>query len=103
MYICKHEVELDIQQDFGTSKKEWLYQVKIRQAVEICVLEEAFSNSCWEQMQLQPPSILAIAWARPKSTAATNPNMKAWWLGSLHSNIHTLKCFTCLLKTTMGG
>lgn len=74
------------------------YHVKMRQAIESCLLGEVFWSSSWEQRQLQPPSKLAITWARDKSIAAPNPSMKALWLGSLHSNIHNLKCLTCLCK-----
>lgn len=62
--------------------------------MEICLFGGDFSSSSWEQMQLQPPSKLAIIWANPKSPAAPNPNLKACSLGSLHSNIHNRRCFT---------
>ena len=81
-----------------TIMEEIYYQVKIRQTTESCLLEEAFSNSCWEQTQLQPPNKLAIICDSPNSTAAPNPNMNASWLGCLHSNIHTFKCLTCFVQ-----
>lgn len=71
------------------------HQVKKRQASESCLLGEAFWSSSWEQMQLQPPSKFAMTWARPRSVAAAKPSLKAWLLGSLHSNINSLRCFTC--------
>jgi hypothetical protein len=69
----------------------------MRQAIESCLLDEDFWSS-WEQRQLHPPSKLATTWAKAKSTVAPKPSMKALWLGSLHSNIHNLKCLTWLCK-----
>jgi len=60
-----------------TVEAEIYYQVKIRQTTESCLWEEAFSNSCCEQTQLQPPNKLAITCDSPNSTAAPNPNMNA--------------------------
>lgn len=70
----------------------------MRHARESCLLGGDFWISSWEQMQLQPPSRLAIMWANPSSPAAPNPSLKACSLGSLHSNIHSRSCLTCTQK-----
>jgi len=77
------------------------YHVKMREAMESCLLGEALSASDWEQRQLKPPTKLSIRWANAKSSAAPNPSMKALWLGSLHSNIHNLKCLTCSIGSNL--
>lgn len=70
------------------------YQVKMRQTIDNCLLGEAFWTSSVVQT-LQPPSKLARTWAMPRRLAAANPITNASWLGSLHSNIHSFKCFSC--------
>lgn len=70
------------------------YQVKMRQTMDNCLLGEAFWTSSVVQT-LQPPSKLARTWAMPRRLAAANPITYASWLGSLHSNIHSFKCFSC--------
>lgn len=77
------------------SEDETTYQAKMRENTASCLLAEAFAISSLDQKQTHPPSKLAITWARARSTAAANPRLKALWLGSLHSKIHSLKCFTC--------
>lgn len=66
----------------------------MRQTIDNCLLGEAFWTSSVVQT-LQPPSKLARTWAMPRRLAAANPITYASWLGSLHSNIHSFKCFSC--------
>lgn len=80
-----------------------MYQEKMREATASCLLAVALSRSSLDQMQMQPPSRFPIAWATARRMAAANPNLKAWQLGSRHSNIHTFKCFTCSIHNGTGN
>lgn len=79
-----------------------MYQEKMREATASCLLAVAVSKSSLDQMQTQPPSRFPTAWATARRTAAATPNLKASWLGSRHSNIHTFKCFTCISMIELG-
>ena len=77
-----------------------MIQVKKRHANESCLLGEALCNSCWEQTHMHPPSRLARTWDRVNRAAAPKASLKASWLGSLHSNIQSLKCLTLFCATS---
>jgi hypothetical protein len=72
------------------------YHEKRKHATDSCLWGEALWSSSWEQMHMHPPRKLAITWARTRIPAAANPSLKASSLGSLHSNIQSLRCLTCI-------
>jgi len=77
-------------------KRYWTtYQEKMRKATDNCLLAVADLYWSLDQTQMQPPSKLAIIWARDKRIRAASPNWKAWWLGYLQSNIHIFIGFSC--------
>lgn len=78
----------------NSKRGRYIYQEKTRQTTESCLLGEAFWKSSWLQMHMQPPSKFERMWAKARRAAAANPSLKASSLGSLHSNIHSLKCLT---------
>lgn len=76
--------------------KRWVkdkYHVKKRDNNDNCLPSEALWISSWLQA-VQPLSKLANTWATIKSTMAAKPRLYASWLGCLHSNNHSLKCFS---------
>lgn len=69
------------------------YQVNTRHATDNCLLGGAFESSSRLHI-LHPPIKFVRTWAIHRSVAAATPRTKASWLGSLHSNIQSLKCFS---------
>lgn len=47
----------------------------MREAMANCLFGDALTNSSLDHMQMQPPSKLAITWARAKSITAANPSL----------------------------
>lgn len=72
-----------------------IYQEKIWKATANCLLAVADLYWSLDQIQMQPPSKLAIAWARSKRIIAATPSLNAWWLGYLQSNSHIFIGFSC--------
>lgn len=70
-----------------------MIHVKTRQAIDSCLLGDAFLMSSVAQT-LQPPRRLARTWAIARRHAAATPSTNASWLGSLHSNNHNRRCFS---------
>lgn len=87
---CEFDIAPTIRRVKATAK---MIHEKTNAAVAICLSADACSNSSLEQMQVQPPSRLAMAWANARSVAAASPSLNAWCTGALHSKIKTLKYF----------